>query len=99
MRTGEPNRLIVTGGTPRQVHSRSNAAIALGCARKNAGFFQTRASSSSRSSGVGAPYRVLIRIAGSAEWIRPNFLLLTISHSCRSLIPSTVSRICSSSWS
>ena len=42
--TGAPNRLIVTGGTPRHVHSRSKAAIAFGWATKNAGFFQTRAS-------------------------------------------------------
>ena len=53
--TGVPKRSIVTGGTPRQVHSRSKAAIALGWARKKAGFFQTSASSSSMSSGVGAP--------------------------------------------
>ena len=47
--------------------------------------------------GRRGPYRVLIRIAGSTEWSSPNLLLLISSHSCRSLIPSIVSRICSSS--
>ncbi len=51
----EPNRLTVGGGTPRRVHSRPNAAIASGWVRKKAGSFQTLVSSSSRSSGVGAP--------------------------------------------
>ena len=55
VRKGEPNRLTVGGGTPRRVHSRPKAAIAAGCARKKAGSFHTRAISSSRSSGVGAP--------------------------------------------
>ena len=32
--SGLPNRLSVTGGTPRRVHSRPNAAIARGCAMK-----------------------------------------------------------------
>ncbi len=41
MRNGEPNSVTVGGGTPRRVHSRPNAAIARGCARKNAGSFQT----------------------------------------------------------
>jgi hypothetical protein len=30
----EPNRLTVSGGTPRRVHSRPKAATALGWARK-----------------------------------------------------------------
>ena len=47
--------MTVGGGTPRRVHSRPNAAIARGWARKNAGSFQTGEISSSRSSGVGAP--------------------------------------------
>ena len=55
VRNGEPNSVTVGGGTPRRVHSRPNAAMARGCARKNAGSFQTLAMSSSRSSGVGAP--------------------------------------------
>ena len=59
---GEPNRVVVGGGTPRRVHSRPNAAMARGWARKNAGSFQTRAISSSRSSGVGAPVRGTTRI-------------------------------------
>jgi hypothetical protein len=50
----------VGGGTPRRVHSRPNAAIAVGCARKKPGSFQTFVMSSSRSSGVGEPERVLI---------------------------------------
>ena len=62
--TGEPNRLTVAGGTPRRVASRPNAAIALGCARKNAGSFHTCVISSSRSSGVGGPASVLIRCCG-----------------------------------
>ena len=60
VRNGEPKIETVGGGTPRRVHSRPKAAIAAGCARKNAGSFQTREISSSRSSGVGAPVRVLI---------------------------------------
>ena len=58
---GEPNSVTVGGGTPRRVHSRPNAAMARGCARKNAGSFQTRVINSSRSSGVGAPARVATR--------------------------------------
>ena len=50
-----PNRSVVTGGTPRQVHSRSKAAMARGWAMKKAGSFHTSESSSSRSSGVGEP--------------------------------------------
>ncbi|KAF4278210.1 hypothetical protein CNMCM8686_000461 [Aspergillus fumigatus] len=51
----EPNRLTVGGGVPRRVASRPKAAMASGCVRKKAGSFQTLVSSSSRSSGVGAP--------------------------------------------
>src|SRR5580698_6185640 len=58
---GDPNSVTVAGGTPRRVHSRPNAAIARGCARKNDGSFQTLVRSSSRSSGVGAPLRVATR--------------------------------------
>jgi hypothetical protein len=36
-----PNIDTVGGGTPRRVHSRANAAIARGCARKKAGSFLT----------------------------------------------------------
>ena len=61
VRNCEPNRRTVGGGTPRRVHSRPKAAIASGCARKKAGSFQTLVISSSRSSGVGAPVRVLMR--------------------------------------
>jgi hypothetical protein len=56
----EPNSVTVGGGTPRRVHSRPKAAMARGWARKNAGSFHTLVISSSRSSGVGAPVRVLI---------------------------------------
>ncbi len=34
---GEPKIFTVGGGTPRRVHSRPKAAMALGCARKKAG--------------------------------------------------------------
>ena len=43
------------GGVPRRVASRPKAAMAEGWVRKKAGSFQTLVSSSSRSSGVGAP--------------------------------------------
>ena len=55
-----PAIFAVTGGTPLFVHSLSKAAIALGCARKNDGSFHTFEISSSRSSGVGAPFLVWI---------------------------------------
>ncbi len=71
VRNGEPNSVTVGGGTPRRVHSRPNAAMARGCARKNAGSFHTLAISSSRSSGVGAPERVEMRIDGAALASRP----------------------------
>ena len=58
VRNCEPNRLTVGGGTPRRVHSRPNAAIAIGWVRKNPGSFHTRAIRLSRSSGVGGPARV-----------------------------------------
>jgi hypothetical protein len=61
----------VGGGTPRRVHSRPNAAMAAGCARKKPGSFQTLVISSSRSSGVGAPTRVLIRWLGIVLANRP----------------------------
>ena len=51
VRNGAPNIVTVAGGTPRRVHSRPNAAIARGCARKNDGSFQTFVSSSSRVVG------------------------------------------------
>src|SRR4029078_7551658 len=54
VRNGEPNSVTVGGGTPRRVHSRPNAAMARGCARKNDGSFHTLAIRSSRSSGGGA---------------------------------------------
>ena len=54
VRKGEPKIVAVGGGTPRKVHSRPKAAMARGWARKKAGSFQMRESSSSRSSGVGA---------------------------------------------
>ncbi len=57
---GEPNRLTVGGGTPRRVHSRPKAAMARGWVRKKPGSFHTLVISSSRSSGVGGPARVLI---------------------------------------
>src|SRR5580704_12962838 len=41
VRNGEPKSEIVGGGTPRAVHSRPNAAMALGWARKNEGSFHT----------------------------------------------------------
>ena len=50
-----PNRLTTTGGTPRWVASRPNAAIPSGWVRKKLGVFQTLVISASRSSGVGAP--------------------------------------------
>src|SRR5262249_831454 len=68
---GEAKRFVVGGGTPRRVHSRPNAAIARGWARKNAGSFHTRASRSSMSSGVGGPERVRMRIDGAALCSRP----------------------------
>ena len=68
---GEPNIVTVAGGTPRRVHSRPNAAIARGAARKNAGSFHTFVISSSMSSGVGAPLRVLMRCSGVAWVSRP----------------------------
>ncbi len=61
VRKGVPNNVTVGGGTPRRVHSRPKAAIALGWARKNPGSFHTLVRSSSRSSGVGGPFRVRIR--------------------------------------
>src|SRR5271157_6669479 len=76
VRKGEPNMVTVGGGTPRRVHSRPKAAIAAGWARKNPGSFQTREISSSRSSGVGAPLRVLIRIDGATLAKRPYSALL-----------------------
>ena len=78
---------------PDKLPSRSNAAMALGCAKKNAVFFHTRAKSSSKSSGVGAPYLVLIRWLGSTACKRPNSLLLMSSYSCFSFMPSMVSLI------
>ena len=96
---GEPKRCTVGGGTPRLVASRPKAAIALGWARKNAGFFQTRLRSSSRSSGVGVPLRVSMRCPGATSFNRPKFGWLRISHSSRSLTASTVSRTCSRNWS
>ena len=48
------------------------AAMHFGCARKKAGFFQTSASSSSRSSGVGEPLRVRIRWPAATSFRRPN---------------------------
>ena len=65
---GEPKMLTVGGGTPRRVASRPNAAIAFGCARKKAGFFQTSARRSSRSSGVGVP------LAGDETLMRRDFV-------------------------
>src|SRR5271163_2605449 len=56
---GVPNKLTVGGGTPRRVHSRPKAAMARGCARKIEGSFHTLVNNSSKSSGVGAPFRGL----------------------------------------
>src|SRR5450432_1674035 len=75
----EPNNEIVGGGTPRLVHSRPNAATASGCKRKNPGSFHTLLSSSSRSSGVGAPVRVLITWEGATLLSKPYSLLLISS--------------------
>src|ERR1700683_171806 len=61
VRNGEPNSVTVGGGTPRRVHSRPKAAMARGWARKNEGSFHTLVSNSSKSSGVGDPFLVLIR--------------------------------------
>ena len=71
VRKGEPKMVAVGGGTPRNVHSRPKAAMARGCARKNAGSFQMRESNSSRSSGVGAAWRAEILNAGSTLFSRP----------------------------
>ena len=62
---GVPNNVTVGGGTPRRVHSRPNAAMARGWARKKLGSFHTFVSSSSRSSGVGGPVRVRMRCDGA----------------------------------
>src|ERR1700691_2870988 len=98
VRNGEPNSVTVGGGTPRSVHSRPNAAIARGWARKNDGSFQTLLSSSSRSSGVGGPFLVLIRCAGATLFRSPYSALLRSSLSWRSLTFSIVSRSCSPIW-
>src|SRR3984893_19089665 len=59
-----PNRLTTTGGTPRRVASRPNAATPSGCVRKKLGVFQTLVINASRSSGVGAPASVWIVCSG-----------------------------------
>jgi hypothetical protein len=69
----DPKMLTVAGGTPRRVASRPKAAIAFGWARKNAGFFHTSVRSSSISSGVGVPFRVLMRWRGTTSCSNPNF--------------------------
>src|ERR1035438_5267073 len=92
---GEPNMVTVGGGTPRRVHSRPKAAIARGCARKKLGSFHTRAMSSSRSSGVGAPCRVFTFISGATLLSRPYSLLVMSAISWRSLTFSIISRNCS----
>jgi hypothetical protein len=51
---------------PFAVHSLLKAAIALGCAKKKAGFSQTSANKSSMASGVGV-FAMLIFISGAAE--------------------------------
>ena len=66
VRNVPPAIFATTGGTPLFVHSLSKAAIALGCAKKKEGSFQTFVSSSSRSSGVGAPFLVWIRWESAA---------------------------------
>src|SRR5580658_515489 len=71
VRKGDPKSVTVGGGRPRNEHSRPKAAMARGCARKNAGSFQTFEMSSSKSSGVGAPARVEIRIEGAAFVSKP----------------------------
>ncbi|MNT60045.1 hypothetical protein D3C72_1976020 [compost metagenome] len=71
VRNWEPNRLTVGGGTPRRVHSRPKAAMASGCVRKKPGSFHTFVSSSSRSSGVGAPVRVKMRWSSCTLASRP----------------------------
>src|ERR1700722_10249758 len=71
VRNGEPKSVTVGGGTPRNVHSRPNAAMASGCARKNAGSFQTLAIRPPGSSGVGAPAGVGPRIHGATLLSKP----------------------------
>ena len=79
---GAPNSVTVGGGTPRRVHSRPNAAMAPGWARKKLGSFHTLVSSSSRSSGVGGPFRVRMRCVGAALARSPYSPLLMSSPSC-----------------
>src|SRR5271156_5535058 len=71
VRNGVPNRLTVGGGTPRYVHSRPKAAMARGCARKMDGSFHTLVSNSSKSSGVGAPFRGLCFWPGGPLFNKP----------------------------
>src|SRR6266852_1100885 len=61
---------------PSAVHSRPNAAIALGGPRKNWVFLRRR-SSSSMSYGVGGPVRVGMRWVRSALCSRPKSVLLS----------------------
>ena len=96
---GVPNRVTVGGGTPRRVHSRPKAAMARGWARKKPGSFHTLVSSSSRSSGVGGPLRVLMRCDGAALASRPYSALLMSSLSCLSFTFSISRRSCSCTWS
>src|SRR6202044_682683 len=70
------------GYTPLLAHSRPNAAIVLGCARKNVGSFHTLASSSTMLSGEGGPLRVCRRCERSVLCRSPMSGLLTISYSC-----------------
>ena len=59
-----PKRLTTTGGTPRQVASRPNAATPERVGQEEAGVFHTLVISASRSSGVGAPPRVWMVCSG-----------------------------------
>src|SRR5882757_11578355 len=76
VRNWEPKRDTVGGGTPLRVHSRPNAATAFGCNKKNPGSFQTFEIRSSKSSGVGAPVRALMRCEASTLCSKPYSLLL-----------------------
>src|SRR6187397_1621476 len=78
----EPNNETVGGGTPLRVHSLPKAATVSGCNKKKPGSFHTFESSSSRSSGVGAPLRVLTRCEAVTLFSNPYSPLLMSSLSC-----------------
>src|ERR1700722_16241323 len=99
VKKGDPNKVAVGGGTPRRVHSRAKGATALGWARKNDGSFQTLVINSSRSSGDGRPWRVLIFCESTADWGRPYSFFLISAPSWRSFTRSIKSLNCSWIWS